>query len=530
MNPVAPSPAVRAVVGVIAVLGYGGIWPAGEMARAQIQPAVTFELPKVCQANLEETVPQPGQAQAHFPSDWLGLERNPLLLPTRPDEVEITEQRAISLEQAVALAYRNTPDLETARLTVERSQAALEEARASLTPTVDLNAGLDGLTNPSQGQSLGNNDGSDDGDDNGDNNSTPSPVGVVTGNIGTSYDILTGGERAARIRSAELQLQQQRLALEQAQQEARSQASLAYYEVQSTRERIRISQAFLTESCRNMRDAILFFDADVGTRFDVLRADVQVAQARQDLVLARSNWRTAQRRLTALLNLPPDTTITTTTVSIDGFWPLTLEESIVLALQNRPELAEDRVQQDIADAQRQIALAPIRPRLEATGSVNAALALTDIAGANIAGFDRNSSAGFGIRVGGRWRVFDGGAAVARAHQAEHDRAIAIAAFGQSRNQVRLEVEESYYDLETNLANIDTARTALEQAREALRLAQRRFDAGVGDQLEVLQAQRALTEAQVRLLEAVLGYNRALTTLERAVSNLAGQARGGTLKR
>jgi outer membrane protein TolC len=54
----------------------------------------------------------------------------------------------------------------------------------------------------------------------------------------------------------------------------------------------------------------------------------------------------------------------------------------------------------------------------------------------------------------------------------------------------------------------------------LRLAQRRFDAGVGDQLEVLTAQRELTAAQVNLLEAVLGYNRSLVSLERAVSNLA----------
>jgi outer membrane protein TolC len=251
-----------------------------------------------------------------------------------------------------------------------------------------------------------------------------------------------------------------------------------------------------------------------------LRAEVQVAQARQDLVLSRSNWRTALRRLAAVLNLSPETTIATTTVRIGGFWPLTLEESIVLAFQNRAELEGHLQQREVAETQGQIALSSIRPRLQASGSVNAALALTDIASADIPGFDRNSSAGFGLRLGGSWRVFDGGAAVARATQADRDQDIAESSYAQTRNQIRFEVEESYFNLEANLANIDTARTALEQAREALRLAQRRFDAGVGDQLEVLTAQRELTAAQVNLLEAVLGYNRSLVSLERAVSNLA----------
>jgi len=349
---------------------------------------------------------------------------------------------------------------------------------------------------------------------------TVSPVAALTGNVSTAYDILTGGERPARIRTTELQLRQQQLALEQTQEEIRARTALAYYDVQGTRERISISRDFLVESCRNLRDAILFFEADVGTRFDVLRAQVQVAQARQDLVLSRRNWRTAQGRLASILSLPPEATIATTNVRIGGFWPLTLEESIVLALQNRAELEGDLLQREVAETQEQIAISSIRPRLQATGSVNAALALTDIASADLPGFDRNSSAGFGLRLGGSWRVFDGGAAAARATQADRDQDIAASALARDRNQIRFEVEESYFSLEANLSNIDTARTALEQTREALRLAQRRFDAGVGDQLEVLTAQRELTEAQVNLLEAVLGYNRSLVNLERAVSNLA----------
>jgi outer membrane protein TolC len=236
----------QVTVGVLATLGHGAVWLTMETAQAQVRPAVTFELPEVCQIDLDETVPQPGQAPELLPQRLLGQNSNPLLTPTQPEDVDITRQQPISLEQAIELAYRNNPDLEIARLAVQRSQAALDEARASLTPTVDLNTRVDVLTNPAQGLE-------------GDEAGNVLPVAALTGNVSAAYDIITGGERPARIRAAELQLQQQQLTLEQAQEDTRAQTTLTYYDVQGARERIRIGRDFLAESCRNLRDAILFF-------------------------------------------------------------------------------------------------------------------------------------------------------------------------------------------------------------------------------------------------------------------------------
>lgn len=83
--------------------------------------------------------------------------------------------------------------------------------------------------------------------------------------------------------------------------------------------------------------------------------------------------------------------------------------------------------------------------------------------------------------------------------------------------MRFEVEEAYFNLQSNQANIETSQVAVAQASEALELANLRLQAGVGTQLEVLTAQRGLTEAQSNNVSAILGYNRALATIERAVS-------------
>jgi Outer membrane protein len=74
-------------------------------------------------------------------------------------------------------------------------------------------------------------------------------------------------------------------------------------------------------------------------------------------------------------------------------------------------------------------------------------------------------------------------------------------------------------LNANAENIQTASFALEQAQESLRLARLRFQAGVGTQSDVITQQTELTRARGNRLRAILDYNRALASLQRAVSNL-----------
>ena len=119
----------------------------------------------------------------------------------------------------------------------------------------------------------------------------------------------------------------------------------------------------------------------------------------------------------------------------------------------------------------------------------------------------------------RWNLFDGGAARAAARQSIIDGEIAETRFEELRNQIRREVEEAFFSLEASFENISTAELGVEQAKEALRLARLRFQAGVGTQLEVIQQETDLTRAENNFLTAVIDYNRSLSELQRAVSNL-----------
>ena len=315
---------------------------------------------------------------------------------------------------------------------------------------------------------------------------------------------------SASIQAAQLQQQISALALETQQEQIRLTTTNLYYALQDAGEQIRINQSFLNEAERNLRDSQLRQEVGVGTRFDVLRAEVQFANARQSLIQAQSQQRIARRDIARLLNLPSTASLEATPVAVADNWPLTLEESIILAFQNRAELEQQLLQADISEQQRQIALAAVRPRVSlfANYSLQGQLDSSD-------SFQDNYS--FGARF--NMTLFDGGAARASARQQELSGEISEEQFSETLDQVRFDVEQAYFNLESNQENIATSQVAVAQADEALNLANLRLQAGVGTQLEVLTAQSELTQAQVNNVAAILGYNRALAAIERAISNI-----------
>ena len=435
--------------------------------------------------------------------EYLDPDPNPLLIQTQPEEVEIIGTQPISLEEAVELAYRNNPDLQVAELELQQSQAALREAQADRLPTVSVNGTLQGQDTTETSSSFVGGVLQTE--------SSESLGASLSAQIDVVYNLFSSGGRAASIRAAEEQVKFNELDVERRREDLRVNTANEYYDLQTAIESIRINQAFLEEAERNLRDTSLREEVGVGTRFDVLRAEVQVANARQDLVNAQRDRQVAQRTLARRLNVPPSLTITTVPVEVAGNWPLTLEESIVLAYQNRAELEQQLAQRDINEQLRRSELSVLGPQVDLFATYQTSDILTQDGG-----FEDNYQ--FGARVA--WTLYEGGAARARAQQRELEIEIAESNFEETRNTIRLGVESAYFNLQSNFTNIETARLAADQAQEALDLAILRFDAGVGTQLEILEAQSELTDAEVNLVQAVVGYNRSLAELERAVSNIA----------
>ncbi|MFB2835768.1 TolC family protein [Floridanema evergladense] len=437
---------------------------------------------------------------------------NPLLFPTRPEEVNIEVVQPITLQQAIELAQRNNRPLQVARIQVEQAEAQLREARAALYPTVDLTATAQG--GRSAQSRLQFESSRQQAEQRGiplnDNDRLQGAV-TLSGTIQAEYNLLNGGRRNAQIRAAQETLRNAQLAVETLSEQTRLDVSNAYYDLQLADEQVRIAESAVRNAQQSLRDAEALEQAGLGTRFDTLRAQVQLANQNQLLVTNRAQQQVNRRQLAQILSVPQSTNILAADpVEIAGLWNLTLEESIVRAFQNRSELQQQLAQRNIAEQQRRIALAANRPQVTLFGNYNLLEQFND----GIGLVD-------GYAVGARlnWNLFDAGAARARAAQQQAGIEIAETQFANQRNQIRFQVEQAFYNLNANFLNIQTARLAVTQAAEALRLARLRFQAGVGTQTEVIDAENSLTEAQGNLVRAVIDYNRSLATLTRSVSNV-----------
>ncbi|MDX2097237.1 MAG: TolC family protein [Leptolyngbyaceae cyanobacterium bins.59] len=443
---------------------------------------------------------------------------NPLLFPTKPEEVQIVGTQPITLQQALELSRRNNRSLQVVQLQLEQARAALRQAQAAQSPTLSLSSNLT-FQDSAQGEfsnrqqdlrpqtglaALLNQDS---------NRSSTTTSLPFNSSVELSYNLYTSGRTEALIRASERQVRLNELEVERQAEQLRLDTTNDYYALQEADEQVRIARAAVNNAQQSLRDAQALERAGVGTRFDVLRAQVQLANANQDLTRAEAQQVISRRQLSQRLSIPQGANVSAADpVQVSGLWNLPLEDSIVLAFKNRAELEQQLVQREVGEAQRQAELAATGPQVALVANYNIL---------NILDASPNPGLADGYAIGARltWNFYDGGAAQARADQQTLNIRIAEQRFADNRNQIRFQVEQAYSNLQANFANIQTTAIALEQARESLRLARLRFQAGVGTQTDVINAETELTRAEANRLRAILDYNRALAALQRAISNL-----------
>ena len=520
------------VVGISTAIALSNITASVAQAPGKITQQIAQE------SEMPDAAPEIEPAQQSISDlEKLNPSGNPLSFPTTPEEVKVDAQKPITLEQALELSLNNNKEIEEARIQVEQAEAALREQKADLYPTLDLTSGLsygndlflDSVTeqridqdvedtldqaraqNPNLTEAqLGQIEENARQNEEDSFTNTSSASFDFQGGLGINYDIYNGGRRGANIRTAEKQLRSTELDLERVVEEARFETSRDYYDLQNRDAQVAIQQAAVQDASQTLKDAQLLQQAGLGTKFEVLQAEVELSQAEQQLTTAIANQNIARRQLAETLSVSHSTDLATAdAIKEVGAWGLELPETIVQAFKNRAELEQTLLQREISQEQRTIALSQARPNLSASAQYNLNDDFED-------DFDTTDQYQLGLNL--EWRLFDGGAARAGAEQADKDREIAETQFANLRNQIRFAVEQAFFQLRSNKNNIATNTKGVRLAEESLRLARLRFQSGVGTQTEVIDAQTALTRARGDRLSSIIEYNQSYADLTRQVSN------------
>jgi outer membrane protein len=288
-----------------------------------------------------------------------------------------------------------------------------------------------------------------------------------------------------------------------------------FYAVLFSREQIKVQEqsvALLQEQLKNAQNRRT---AGTVSDFEVLRAEVELANAQPPLISARNNYRLAIDELRQSLgydNRMPENL--RKIPEFTGTLQLTpptyeLQPALDAARANRPELQRLAQAELARDAAVRNAQAGHRPTVALVGSYE----LLKKFGSNSFG---DSPTGWTVGLQSSWAIFDGRLTDGRVAQAKSQLEQTRLARAEQTLAVEVEVRRALSSLQEATELVDAARQVVRQAEEALRLATVRNSAGTATQLDVLSTQVALTQARNNQLSADYRQAVALATVRTAL--------------
>lgn len=343
-------------------------------------------------------------------------------------------------------------------------------------------------------------------------------------NIQIVQSIYEGGKLTAAFQAADATKRQAVAQFETVVADALLNTRVAYYDVLLATQQITVHEASVNLLQSELTDQQNRYNAGTVPHFNVLQADVAVANERPNLIQARNNYRVAKNNLSNLLgyNLPrdiwEDIPIQLSDSLDDAAFDVNLPNAIQQALSNRTELAALRESERLNKLNIVNASSGYKPTLQlfaGYGWFNAQFTPPVTLTHDINGWNA------GAQV--QWDLFDGLLTRGKVVQARALYQKSQTTLADESRQIELEVRTDYSDFMDAKEILDSQRTVQAEAEEALREARARSEAGTGTQLDVLNAETALTQARTTDIQALHDYNVARARLERAIGeNMTAQ--------
>ena len=411
----------------------------------------------------------------------------------KPDPDFAVPER-LDLEYSLAFALDNNFAIRQAKERIRQQEGVVLETRSSTIPNVSANGGYQ------------RND---------------AAVGPTNEDRYWSFDITarqllySGGGVRASVRGQQLTLDAAVLALQAVINDALLDVRTKFYTVLVSREKIKVQEQNVELLQRQLQDVKNRFEAGTVSNFEVLRAEVAVANAQVPLITARNDYRLSIETLRQALGFATASDASVTKVpeflgTLD-FTPTSFElrSSLATAREKRPDLLRLNKLETAAEEGILASRAGYYPSLSIYGAYDWRKA----PGSNTLPGDRD---GWTVGLSSSWNIFDGRATAGRVQQARSYLEQAKLALGETQLSVDVDVRRAISTFQQATELAEASKKVVAQAEEAVRLANARYNAGTATQLDVLTSQVDLTTARLNQLQAYYGYNVAVATTRKAM--------------
>lgn len=389
----------------------------------------------------------------------------------------------LTLADSVNLALENNPSLKIAMLEEKKAEASLDEAEGNRGFTLGYNYSAARMKN--EGFSATND---------------------FANSLSISIPLYTGGRLENAIDAAEIALESSRLGVDDTRQQLRMDTTNSYYSILQAQNQVTIYEQTVESLEEHLKNVKAQYHVGTVAKSDVLRSEVELADAQQNLIKAENARDLSISNFNNVVGLPLDTDVRVTEELGYEKYDLILEECIAYALENRADGKQAQLAIDAAEEYKAIAKSGYRPTISATASNG--WDDEDFPGVE------NESWQIGAKMS--WNLFDSGVTKAQVRQAEADILSAKEQARQKQDAIQLEVRTAYLDVREAEKRIHTSQVSVEKAEEDLKIARVRYRAGVGTNLDVMDAQVALTTAKTNYVQSLYDYNTSKASLDRAM--------------
>ena len=317
--------------------------------------------------------------------------------------------------------------------------------------------------------------------------------------------IYMGGQLKAARESAKYALNSADLELENTLQNVKLQATSYYFQVLQYRNLIEVREEAVKTLQEHLKNVNAQFRVGTVAKSDVLASQVELANEQQALVTTQNTYDVAVATLNNFIGLPADTILQPADTLTYNKYNLTLGGCTAYALENRADIAAADYAVKQAEQAKKSAKAGYRPTVSAS-------ATKGITGKSVFKDDITDQWTAGLSAS--WNIFDGGVTSSQVHAADAALSRAKETAAKTREDVQLDVQSYFLQLKAAEKNISTTQTSVALAEEDYKIAQVRYAAGVGTNLDVMDASRKLTEAKTNYFSALYTYNTAKASLDR----------------
>ena len=406
----------------------------------------------------------------------------------------------LTLERAIELALQQQPSVRQIRAQAEAAAGRADLSRVARHPTVTLAATASigsSRVGPCSGDATMRCGGF----------FHPSEATGLSATAGWRlYDF---GLTDANVRAAELNEEAARAAIKTSGLDVQTAVELAYFEAVARERLIKVAQATVASEEGHLDQARRFVAAGAKDPIEVAQAQARAANARSALSQAQSNQAIALANLRSSIGWVDPTS----SPAVDPNWPTPpVDEPVALAglvgaaRKNRPEILQLDKQILASDASLTAARAEQRPVLSAQATTQWTPATGDWSP------QPEWSAGLTLS----FPILDGGKSSADARIAQANLSSTIAQRDALLVTLTSQLDSARAQIVADRANVTASMEAVTAARAALHLAEGRYAQGLGSQIELADAQTAVTTAEGNLISAQFQLADAWAQLRRAL--------------